>query len=78
MLRTEPTAPRLLTIAILGALAVQFVTFAVSVPVHGVRATLLFANPNQLGFFGLLALAFILLLHRYTGYPAIVRRSAPR
>lgn len=72
VLRTEPTAPRLLTIAILGALAVQFVTFAVSVPVQGVRATLLFENPNQLGFFGLLALAFILLLQRYTGYPAIV------
>ena len=69
VLRTEPTAPRLLTIAILGALAVQFVTFAVSVPVQGVRATLLFENPNQLGFFGLLALAFILLLQRYTGYP---------
>ena len=47
-------------------------TFAVTVPVQGVRATLLFENPNQLGFFGLLALAFILLLQRYTGYPAIV------
>jgi hypothetical protein len=68
VLRTEPSAPRLVTLAILGALAVELVTLAVMVPAQGVRATLLFSNPNQLGFFGLLALAFILLLHRYTGY----------
>ncbi len=72
VLRTEPSAPRLFTIAILCALTLQLMTFAVSVPVQGVRATLLFENPNQLGFFGLLALAFVLLLHRYTGYPVIV------
>jgi O-antigen ligase len=72
VLRTEPAAPRLLTLAILGSLGVQLVTLAVTVPAHGVRATLLFSNPNQLGFFGLLALAFILLLNRYTGYRASV------
>lgn len=72
VLRTEPSAPRLLTLAVLGALALQVITLAVSVPVDGIRATLLFTNPNQLGFFGLITLAFILLLHRYTGYPAIV------
>jgi hypothetical protein len=74
-LRTEPSAPRLVTLAILGALALQVGTLAVTVPVQGVRATLLFTNPNQLGFFGLLALAFILLLHRYTGYRAWVAGS---
>jgi hypothetical protein len=80
VLRTEPTAPRLLTIAILGALAVQFVTFAVSVPVQGVRATLLFENPNQLGFFGLLALAFVLLaaLYRLPGDRVGARRCVER
>ncbi len=72
VLRTEPSAPRLIALAVLAALALQLITLAVSVPVYGVRETLLFSNPNQLGFFGLLGLAFSLLLHRYTGYPAFV------
>ena len=72
VLRTEPSAPRLIALAVLGALSLQVITLAVSVPVYGVRETLLFSNPNQLGFFGLLGLAFTLLLHRYTGYPTII------
>lgn len=72
LLRTEPLAPRIIALAVAAALVVQVATLVLSAPSASARATLLFSNPNQLGFFGLLALAFLLLTHRFARLPALL------
>ncbi len=64
VLRTEPLAPRIIYAAVLGALMLQFVALMLTATTAGTRQTLMYANPNQLGFFALLALSYLLLLHQ--------------
>lgn len=61
--RNWAQAPMALHGAIVLALLIQAVTFLVIGITEGERAMLLFGNPNQLGFFALLALGYVLHLH---------------
>jgi len=64
VLRTESRAPQLIYLAVTLALMTQFVALLFTGITDGMRATLLFGNPNQLGLFALLSLGYLLLLHR--------------
>lgn len=61
--RSWAHAPTALHRAIVLALLIQAAVLAVTGIAEGGRAMLLFGNPNQLGFFALLALGYVLHLH---------------
>jgi hypothetical protein len=64
LLKTEPRTARAIYYGVVASLLLQLPLLFILGGLTPGRQTLLFNNPNQLGFYGLLALTYVCFLHR--------------